>query len=172
MSEAVFALLRAIEWFDEPPAALPAHIASWLWETGSMTRRLEAHCSRLTVVPCRERFAAAGELGAEYEQLPHAGRYWLREVVLYGDGRPWLAGRTVAPQATVAASGAALTEIGDMPLGRYLFQQDTLARDYIHIGLSRGLWARRSRLRLADCPLLLTELFLPDSPVYFQAGDI
>ncbi|EHP6135192.1 chorismate lyase, partial [Escherichia coli] len=38
--------------------------------------------------------------------------------------------------------------------------------DFIEIGRDAGLWGRRSRLRLSSKPLLLTELFLPASPLY------
>ncbi|HAK8374880.1 TPA: chorismate lyase, partial [Salmonella enterica] len=52
------------------------------------------------------------------------------------------------------------------PLGRYLFTSSTLTRDFIEIGRDATLWGRRSRLRLSGKPLLLTELFLPASPLY------
>lgn len=110
-------------------------------------------------------------LGEERDQLPADERYWLREVVLYGDERPWLFGRTIVPQQTIESSGAALMKIGNQPLGRYLFEQKSLTRDYIHTGCCEGLWARRSRLCLSGHPLLLTELFLPESPVYYTPSD-
>ena len=108
----------------------------------------------------------ADRLGEERDALPVSERYWLREVIMYGDGQPWLVGRTVIPPSTLEASSSALMNIGDKPLGHYLFQQEQLARDYIHIGRSQDAWARRARLRLFDQPLLITELFLPPSPAY------
>ncbi|NLS43082.1 chorismate lyase [BEV proteobacterium] len=49
-------------------------------------------------------------------------------------------------------------------------KQDSLQRDYIHIGRCENLWARRSRLHLFNQPILLTELFLPSSPAYYFQG--
>lgn len=165
MSDAALALLRTIEWYNDTPR-LPECIESWLKETGSMTQRLECHCEQLTVVPFYDDFIAADLLGEEREALPESERYWLREVIMYGDGQSWLVGRTVIPPSALEASSSALMSIGDKPLGHYLFQQEPLARDYIHIGRSQDVWARRSRLRLFDQPLLITELFLPASPAY------
>lgn len=54
----------------------------------------------------------------------------------------------------------------ETPLGRYLFTSSTLTRDFIEIGRDAALWGRRSRLRLSGKPLMLTELFLPASPLY------
>ncbi len=59
-----------------------------------------------------------------------------------------------------------LVDMGTQPLGRYLFNSGNMTRYYIHIGQQNTLWARRSHLRLAGKPLLLTELFLPASPLY------
>ncbi|KFF67075.1 chorismate--pyruvate lyase [Pectobacterium brasiliense] len=168
MSDDASTLLRSISWFTEPPSVLPEHIGDWLMETGSMTRRLEKYCAQLKIILCSEKFITPQVLGEEREQLPYSERYWLREVVLYGDDRPWLFGRTIVPQQTLDGTDSALTKIGNQPLGRYLFGQKALTRDYIHTGCSEGLWARRSRLCVSGYPLLLTELFLPESPIYFS----
>nr|WP_210416987.1 chorismate lyase [Brenneria sp. CFCC 11842] len=167
MSDNAQISLRAVEWFSEQPAMMPAHIEGWLMETASMTQRLDGYCDRLTVTVRNERFIPPQALHDERAHLPVSERYWLREVVLYGDGCPWLFGRTLIPQQTLDGAGAALMNIGNVPLGRYLFQHDALTRDYIHTGRGEDLWARRSRLRLSGHPLLLTELFLPQAPLYF-----
>ena len=79
---------------------------------------------------------------------------------------PWLAGRTVVPESTLTGPEMALQQMGKTPLGRYLFTSSELTRDFIEIGRDAGLWGRRSRLRLSGKPLMLTELFLPASPLY------
>ena len=81
---------------------------------------------------------------------------------------PWLLElqRTVAPESTLCGPELALQQLGQTPLGRYLFTSSTLTRDFIEIGRDAALWGRRSRLRLSGKPLLLTELFLPASPLY------
>ena len=136
-----------------------------------MTRRFEKQGVTVTVQPKRECFVTREELGeSEAEQLPVSARYWIREIVLFGDDEAWLLGRTVIPEETLTGPDLALVDLGTVPLGRYLFGGNNMTRDYIHLGqlpLEEGdLWARRSRLCLSDKPLLLTEIFLPDSPVH------
>ncbi|HBH69686.1 MAG TPA: chorismate lyase, partial [Erwinia persicina] len=98
--------------------------------------------------------------------LPAEPRYWLREIELCGDGVPWLVARTLVPESTLNGPEQKLQQLGTVPLGRYLFASSTLTRDFIDVGHSDTLWGRRSRLRLSGKPLLLTELFLPASPLY------
>lgn len=162
-------ILPPIAWLPEN-SPIPAAISGWLMELGSMTRRFERHCSLVQVEPQRECFVTRDQLGEEAEHLPYSERYWLREIRLLGDGHPWLLGRTVIPQETLTGPDQALVDLGTVPLGRYLFSSNTLTRDYIKVGQQGELWARRSRLRLADKPLLLTELFLPASPLYLVKG--
>lgn len=163
-------LLPPIQWFDDPHS-VPPEIADWLMEMGSMTHRFEQQGVTVTIKSQRECFIYREELGAsEAEQLPVSERYWLREIILFANIQPWLLGRTVIPLETLTGPDMALVELGTVPLGRYLFSGNNLTRDFIHLGqlhIEQGpLWARRSRLRLSGKPLLLTEIFLADSPLY------
>ena len=72
----------------------------------------------------------------------------------------------MVPESTLSGPELALQTLGKTPLGRYLFTSSTLTRDFIEIGRHEQLWGRRSRLRLGGKPLMLTELFLPASPLY------
>ncbi|MFP1763101.1 chorismate lyase [Lonsdalea quercina] len=164
MTDETIDLLRPVTWCEF--ADVPAVVSEWLAYRDSMTVRLETHCRRLDVEVTHEGFIPLSALGEALPLLPVSERFWLREVMLYGDGRPWLFGRTVIPERTLQKSNQALTQIGREPLGRYLFQQGAPERDFINPGRSGDLWARRSRLRLAGHPLLLTEVFLPDAPIY------
>ena len=139
---------------------------SWLTETKSMTRRFEQYASGIAVEPLFEGFVDSGELTAEREQLPANSQYWLREVILYGDGLPWLWARTVIPEQTLTEEDRDLMALNKTPLGHYLFRSDRLSRDYIQVAQCGSLWGRRSRLRLSGKPLLLTEVFLLSSPLY------
>ncbi|MEB6334085.1 chorismate lyase [Serratia rhizosphaerae] len=163
-------ILPPLEWLTEQHPPVPAAINDWLMELGSMTQRFEKHCRCVRVEPQREGFVSREELGEEAEHLPDSPRYWLREIVLLGDDQPWLLGRTVIPLETLTGPDQALVDLGTVPLGRYLFSSDALTRDYILVGRQDRLWARRSRLRLAGKPLLLTELFLPAAPLYEADG--
>jgi len=166
MSDNALTLLRAMEWLPATSPSLDADLLDWLMEEDSMTKRFERHCAKVTVEPLREGFISAEEVGDEVALLPQEQRYWLREILLFGDGVPWLAGRTIVPESTLNGPEAMLQNLGNRPLGRYLFASSTLTRDFIEPGIVQSLWGRRSRLRLANKPLLLTELFLPASPLY------
>lgn len=166
MSDNALALLRAIEWLPASSPSLSAPLLDWLLEEDSMTKRFERHCNQVTVEPLREGFISATEVGDEVVLLPPEQRYWLREILLFGDGVPWLAGRTIVPESTLNGPEAMLQDLGTRPLGRYLFSSSTLTRDFIEPGTIHSLWGRRSRLRLSGKPLLLTELFLPAAPLY------
>ena len=166
MDETLFTS-HPIHWLPENDKIVPANTLDWLLELGSMTKRFEQHSQQVTVIPYLERYVSPDMLSEdEAKCLPKSQRYWLREVVMYGDNIPWLLGRTLIPEETLIDDNQQLVDIGRVPLGRYLFSHDNLTRDYIQIGSSASRWVRRSLLRLSDKPLLLTEIFLPESPAY------
>lgn len=158
--------LRALQFYLDTPTELSDAYLDWLLLEDSMTKRFEQYCQRVTVRVQNEGFISPEQAAVEVPLLPVSPRYWLREIVLYGDDVPWLLGRTVVPESTLQGPELTLQHLGTTPLGRYLFSASSLTRDYIQLGRSDGLWGRRSRLRLSGKPLLLTELFLPDSPLY------
>lgn len=168
MTDPALLKLRALEWLPISSSLLSPPLLDWLMEEDSMTRRFEHYCQQVTVNVMYEGFISAAQVGNEVALLPQASRYWLREILLCGDGVPWLAGRTVVPDSTLNGPEQMLQSLGNRPLGRYLFSSSTLTRDFIEPGRVEGLWGRRSRLRLSGKPLLLTELFLPPAPLYWQ----
>ncbi|EFL4508811.1 TPA: chorismate lyase [Escherichia fergusonii] len=165
MSHPALTQLRALRYFAEIPALDPAQL-DWLLLEDSMTKRFEQQGKKVSVTVIREGFVGQQDVVLELSQLPQEPRYWLREILLCADGEPWLAGRTVVPESTLSGPELALQKLGKTPLGRYLFTSSTLSRDFIEIGRDAELWGRRSRLRLSGKPLMLTELFLPASPLY------
>ena len=166
MSHQALRQLRALHWLPASSPLLSPPLLDWLLEEDSMTRRFEQHCQKVTVELIRESFIRADEMAEEAEFLPADEQFWLREIVLCGDGEPWLIGRTVVPESTLNGPELMLQNLGTRPLGRYLFASSTLSRDFIDPGQVEDLWGRRSRLRLSGKPLMLTELFLPASPLY------
>ncbi|EFF0768713.1 chorismate lyase [Escherichia fergusonii] len=165
MSHPALTQLRALRYFAEIPALDPAQL-DWLLLEDSMTKRFEQQGKKVSVTVIREGFVGQQDVALELSQLPQEPCYWLREILLCADGEPWLAGRTVVPESTLSGPELALQKLGKTPLGRYLFTSSTLSRDFIEIGRDAELWGRRSRLRLSGKPLMLTELFLPASPLY------
>ena len=166
MTNRALTQLHAIEWLPLSSPQLTPSLLDWLMEEDSMTRRFERHCEKVTVEILREGFIEAEEAGADALLLPEEPRYWLREILLCGNGEAWLAARTILPESTLQGPEQKLQQLGSQPLGRYLFASSTLSRDFIEPGRSHDLWGRRSLLRLSGKPLLLTELFLPPAPLY------
>ncbi|WP_039055748.1 chorismate lyase [Enterobacter sp. Bisph1] len=165
MSHPALTQLRALRYLDAIPALEP-QLLDWLLLEDSMTKRFEQQGKTVSVTLIQEGFVTVDEIAEERDSLPMESRYWLREIILCADGEPWLAGRTVVPESTLSGPELALQTLGKTPLGRYLFTSSTLTRDFIEIGRHQQLWGRRSRLRLGGKPLMLTELFLPASPLY------
>jgi chorismate--pyruvate lyase len=165
MSHPALAQLRALRYYTILPE-LDAQLLDWLLLEDSMTKRFEQQGKCVTVTLLREDYVGQDEIADELALLPAESRYWLREILLCADGEPWLAGRTIVPESTLCGPELGLQQLGKTPLGRYLFTSSTLTRDFIEIGKDAELWGRRSRLRLSGKPLLLTELFLPASPLY------
>lgn len=166
MSHSALTRLCALRYFDTLPTLEP-QLLEWLLLEDSMTQRFEQEGKTITVTLIAEAFVGQSALlDDEKRVLPEESRYWLREILLCADGEPWLAGRTVVPESTLCGPELALQQLGKTPLGRYLFTSSRMTRDFIEIGRDAELWGRRSRLRLSGKPLLLTELFLPASPLY------
>jgi len=156
MSHPALTQLRALRYFDQIPALDPEQL-DWLLLEDSMTKRFEQQGKTVTVTMIQEGFVSPAEIASEPPLLPQEER---------AEGEPWLAGRTVVPESTLSGPELALQRLGKTPLGRYLFTSSELTRDFIEIGCDADLWGRRSRLRLSGKPLILTELFLPASPLY------
>ncbi|MEZ2586550.1 chorismate lyase [Kluyvera intermedia] len=165
MSHSALTQLRNLRYFDVVPPLEPA-LRDWLMLEDSMTKRFEQYGKPVSVTLLNEEFIHRDALTSEQHLLPEEPRYWLREILLCVGDEPWLAGRTVVPESTLCGPELALQQLGKTPLGRYLFTSSQLTRDFIEIGRHDALWGRRSRLRLSGKPLLLTELFLPASPLY------
>ena len=89
--------------------------------------------------------------------------YWCREVVLYGDGKPWVAARTLISKDLLTHYQSLFT-LGDKPIGEWLF---SLSAQRVVIQWAKdpesGLYARRSLFLVQEMPLLISELFLENS---------
>lgn len=157
--------LKDLQYFEQVPD-LGSNLREWLLLEDSMTKKFENEGKTITVRIIREGFVGPTEVESELACLPTEPKYWLREIVLCADEVPWLIGRTVVPESTLTGPELALQNLGTTPLGRYLFSSSQLTRDYIEVGKSGDSWGRKSLFRLGSKPLVLTELFLSESPIY------
>jgi chorismate--pyruvate lyase len=162
------------------PFLIPPSLEDWLVHCGSLTRRLKQRCRRFSVEQVHTEIRPANpdeerELGLRRGQ--HA---FVREVVLYCDGRPVVFAHSVVPLGSLRGTWNPVTRLGTRPLGEALFtnhriQRHPLAYKTLHrhhrlhrqtlravpLARSARLLARRSRFTLKGRALMVTEVFLP-----------
>jgi chorismate--pyruvate lyase len=176
-------------WSSRPrPRAYPPGLADWLFDAGSLTRRLRRACPRRFQVRVlrQGRMRPSREEARALTLRPDAWT-WIREVQLLCGDRPWVFARTLIPAATLNGRGRRLTQLGTRPLGEVLFADPGVCRGPVEVARivagqvlhqrafsgfiepPDAIWGRRSVFRIDGRPLLVCEIFLPDLPV-FTAG--
>lgn len=155
-------------------------IQAWLFDEGSLTRRLQQACAgtfRVEVVDQRWQRPLINErrrLGMPARQVA-----LVRQVYLYCDDQPCVFARTIIPRATLGGAQRHLAMLGSRPLGAVLFADPRMHREPMEFArLEAGerlhaaavqrlapapaiIWGRRSLFYLAGKPLLVNEIFLP-----------
>ncbi len=154
--------------------------APWLRDRGSLTQRIQQHCTRFAVHGVRSGLAriALDEAALLGVAPPHLA--WSREVFLYADGRPVVFAHSACARRHLRGAWSAVRGLGSRPLGALLFAHPLVERRPLHYKALRGahplyrraaaalghppgrLWARRSLFYLHGAPLLVTEVFLPE----------
>ncbi len=108
----------------------------------------------------------------------------VRLVLLRCYGIPWVFARSVIPKTTIAFADNSLANIGNRPLGAYLFSHPLIERVSMEFAellsdspfwkslsnhpslVSETVWARRSLFTIGTHPLLVNEVFLPELGPY------
>lgn len=165
--------LQTMEWQPLESFVFPTSLAeTWLMEQGSLSHRLEQHCDDLSISQVRQKRVDADYLTVSESALISKHECLVREVVLCGDAQEWVLGRTLIPKPSLRNNDIDLSSQGDIPLGITVFSAENVRRDHLQLGCvntdNGPLLARRSRLWMNEKPMLVAELFLPDSPIYQQ----
>ncbi|MCK6265754.1 chorismate lyase [Vibrio sp. ZSDE26] len=165
--------LLQVNWQDPSDFDYPSEQSKqWLLELGSLSRLLELHCQELSVDLLHNRIVKSERLNQQEIELLSQEQCLLRKVVLKGDSIPWVLGRTLIPSSSITTQQHDLSEQGEIPLGLTVFSTNDVKRDALQVGWAiteQGRFlARRSRLWMNNKPMLVAELFLPESPVYLQ----
>ncbi len=154
-------------------SAPPAIVLDWLFDEGSLTRRLTALAGgAFSVRPLQEGWQILRDDECAALDAPAASEGWVREVLLCGQDAPWVFARSVATRAALEGSGLDLATLGSRSLGELLFCDQAFARGpltacryprpWLPAPLAAdGLWARRSCFRRNGLGLLVAEVFLP-----------
>ncbi len=149
-------------------------VREWLFDSGSLTRRLMQLCGEQfqvqVISECaycrineRERALLAIKSGVQAR---------IREVFLCHGDIPLVFARTVIPLTTLRGEAHRLAYMGGRPIGALLFSCRGMIRgplqiskqgaSSLHASLPEDeVWGRRSLFYLSDKPLLVSEFFLP-----------
>ena len=148
--------------------SLKVRIVRQGWFSGSLKTNEASFCAAKTNEAsfCEAKTDTAGLPGLETAKAGGVAaaaseRVWLREVMLFGDGVPWVFAQTLLPESGARGAAAGLTELGDEPIGPWLFARRTRRQSLQWRRDEGGLYARRSMLLLEGSPLQISELFLP-----------
>jgi len=167
----------ALHWYDGQALsarAAPPTAREWLFENGSLTRRLMHLCGdQFCVKLLDERRIRPYHDESRMMAIRGGEQARVRRVLLCAGERPLVYARTVIPLSTLHGGEARrLAYLGERPLGALLFTRKGVRRSAMQLSQvsaralypslpESAVWGRRSVFYLADKPLLVSEFFLP-----------
>ena len=159
---------------------VPDKVASWVYDPGSLTRRVLQTCADHFRVEVIAQYRGRPLLNEATRLHVHADQAALiREVYLYCGDSPWVFARTIIPHMTLTGRQRHLAHLGNRPLGAALFADATMRRDEVEVACMQSMhrlfdtatagleeapemiWGRRSVFYVGGKPLLVNEVFLP-----------
>ncbi|BDX04549.1 chorismate--pyruvate lyase family protein [Planctobacterium marinum] len=159
-------------------------LRNWLLNTGSLTERLQSQCLRFDVEVLSQSVSGISQDETNYLygqfDVP-AQSTQVREVFLKGNDQHWVFARSLLPCEFLHQEMAELTQLGNQPLGKIIFNDDRFERlgfqlvecpvagatqTSLAIRAGFSLWGRRSLFRFKQHHIMVAEIFLPDCPAY------
>jgi chorismate--pyruvate lyase len=163
---------------------MPRALRAWLLDTASLTLRLQQLCpGRFRVRLLSQSWGRPFENEARVLGMKPGSLALIRQVQLLCGEQPWVYARTIMPVSSLCGRLQRLAHLGTRPLGGMLFADPGMQRGGVELArLGTGqamhaaatfhlaprpaeIWGRRTVFRLADKPLLVSEIFLPEFPV-------
>lgn len=172
-------------------AMLDRNLATWLFDSSSLTERLIGACSgSFSVQVLSQGWANTMLNEAKTLKMRVTRRAFVREVHLLCEGQPWVFARTIIPPHTLRGKRRRLAKLGQKPLGAVLFADKSMQRSEMEIACiqpgqqlyqlamhhlpssDQAIWGRRSVFYLNKRPLMVSEIFLPQigSPTHSCLG--
>ena len=167
-------------WQTPQHRLMPDKLSSWLTNSGSLTRQLQAHNQiDFSVQVLSHHWMKPLPDECLYLDVPMTQMAYQREVRLMDGDTANVYARTVIPLATFQAMQHRFNSLGNKPLGEILFTDPSVKRGAIEIACLKpgqwlyelalleetvrpaALWGRRSRFYINDKVLLVNEIFLP-----------
>lgn len=167
-------------WQAPQKRLMPANLARWLTETGSLTRLLQKHNDvDFSVEVLGNSWMRPLPDECQLLGIPTTQMAYQREVKLMDGEQANVYARTVIPLDTFQAMKHRFNSLGNKPLGELLFTDPTVKRGPIEVACLKpgqwlyemalldeefrpdALWGRRSYFYLSGKILLVNEIFLP-----------
>lgn len=163
---------------------LNTDIFALLSDRGSLTGRFEQVMGvkpRLTLLNQGRQMVSREErtkLG-----IPPREMALVREIKMGKHNKNWMFARTIVPNRTLQGPARRIASLNDTPIGKLLFGRNGAIRKSMEVNLTwelpqtllamgvipeHQLWQRQSIFEFHSGPLMVTELFLPDCPIYLQ----
>jgi len=178
-----FPVTLSAQWQLQINKQLNQHLIDWLYDAGSLTARLKSLCEnfRVEVIGQEVQECTADEASTTIKK---GEKVLVREVLLYCDEQPQVFARSLLPLKSLTGDEQQLAHLGSQPLGQVLFNNPQLERQSIsvasfdmHTGVGQlckylalpsqaELWGRRSLFVLNNKPIMVAEVFLPNSFAY------
>ena len=156
-------------------------LQNWLINRGSLTHALVCACpNKFSVRVFKEDWQKPTLSESHKLGLTKNSLAFVRQVHLFCGDQAWVYARTVIPKNTLHGELQKLTHLGTQPLGAILFANKHIRRGNIEIAKishthklhktaltfsqtkSDNIWGRRSLFHIANKPLIVSEIFLPD----------
>jgi chorismate--pyruvate lyase len=158
-----------------------AELMPWLRDHGSLTQRITQRCGHFSVRNVRSGLARIALDESALLAIAPQQLAWSREVFLCADEQPVVFAHSACAPRQLRGAWQALRKLGNKPLGALLFSHPLVVRQPLHYQALHPhhplyrratsgytttpdrLWARRSLFYLNNSPLLVTEVFLPET---------
>lgn len=179
----LFPVSLKTQWKHAADISVNTNLLNWLLDPNSLTARLKNHCSEFRVEVLGQQITQCSVDEAN-EDIAIGEDVLVREVLLFCDNKPHVFARSLLPLKSLTGEEKKLAELGEQPLGQVLFNDPNLVRKGMEVtcfkqpstlsnlvnqlGLSNStsLWGRRSVFVLRNKPIMVAEVFLPDSFAY------
>lgn len=139
---------------------LSAELSYWLFDSGSLTTKLQHHFGPLRLEILSERRVFASLAQAKALGLPVRSALIEREIELHGDQGLLIAAISLLPFTSLQGANGRLRLHRQRPLGHILYRLP-LQRPVPKAAWHQGYWQRCSTFQVAGKPLLIYELFSP-----------
>ena len=136
-----------------------------LSDEGSLTQQLiEVSNGRFRVqtVELTWRNLLVDDLRKLFGPVAPTHEFWSRKTVLLCESKPAVLAHSLMPAHAAESALGEVLELGEQPLGGYLFSQTDVKRGAFQFAKSeQGFWGRRRIFYLDSKPIMVAEFFLP-----------